>query len=77
MSDSEVLEQILSRLTGLKDGQRKLEDGQRKLEDGQRGLKRMVEGQQVWFQTLGQKVEALEGTVAAVRGEIRDLMTHL
>jgi len=63
MSDSEVLEQILSRLTGL--------------EDGQRGLKRMVEGQQVWFQTLGQKVEALEGTVAAVRGEIRDLMTHL
>ncbi len=73
MTDNDLLKEILNRLGGLEEGQRKLEEGQRKLE-------RKVDGQQAWFQTLNQKVDTIEQTLQAVRselGEMRDLMAHL
>ncbi len=77
MSDSELLKEIVARLGGLETRLGGLEtrlggleQSHVELKDGQRRLERLVEGQQTWFQNLGQKVEVLAKTVEELRGEM-------
>ncbi|MBI5542636.1 MAG: hypothetical protein HY901_02015 [Deltaproteobacteria bacterium] len=91
LSDSEMLAEILLRMGGLEtrmggletriDG---LEKSQRKLEESHQRLERMVEGQQAWFQNLGQKVESLSKTVDELKvqvgtelGDLRELIENI
>ncbi len=73
MTDSEILQEILKRLTSLETGQAKLEAGQAKLE-------RKVDGQRNWFEVLAQKFDNLHEATIELKSdvtEIRELMVHL
>jgi chromosome segregation ATPase len=77
MSETEILKEILVRLGGLEQSQARvetrlggLEQSQARLEESHARLERVVEGQQGWFQTLGQKVETLTKSVDELRTQV-------
>ena len=97
-SDSQMLAEILmrmggletrmggleTRMGGLEARMEGLEKSQRKLEDSHQRLERLVEGQQAWFQNLGQKVENLSKTVDELKaqvgtelGDLRELIENI
>ena len=78
MSDQEILQAILAKVTGIEGGQGNLSDRFGKVEERLAKIERKVDGQQAWFHTLAEKFEELEQKfvqLACEMGEMRDLMT--